>query len=102
VVYNEYPSPIIVPVLIAKVEKKPRLRPNLSVVSTAAILSRHYKTFKSVNPSFFRSSDKSYFDCIERTTQSHMPGKQWKTLVPIAMDRLLNGNDFEKWFSPAV
>jgi hypothetical protein len=31
------PAPIIVPVPMAKVEKKPRLRPNLSFVSIAAI-----------------------------------------------------------------
>jgi hypothetical protein len=41
------PAPIIVPVPIAKVEKKQRLRPNLSVVPTAAIsISICYRSFK--------------------------------------------------------
>jgi len=39
------PAPIIVPVPMANVEKKPRLRPNLSFVSIAAIGNIPHKIY---------------------------------------------------------
>jgi len=81
------PAPIIVPVPIAKVEKKPRLHPNLSVVSTDAIFfSVCYRAFKPVNPSLFKSSDYFYFDNTERRFHPHTSRQTAGFSIPVALD----------------
>jgi hypothetical protein len=81
------PAPIIVPVPIAKVEKKPRLHPNLSVVSTDAIFfSVYYRVFKPVNPSLFKSSNYLYFDNTGRRFHHHTSRQAAGFPIPVALD----------------
>jgi len=89
------PAPIIVPVPIAKVEKKPRLHPNLSVVSTDAIfLLRMSQGFQNGKSILFKSLYCLYFDNTERTF--HIIRQACSRFFnPVALDLPFEWNNFK-------